>query len=149
MFYAIYLLGIIFWILRGIGGGFGNLIPFMDGFTFMFVLFPCVLLLWPRLPVCLWQEGCAPRLIRRKLSCSENGACHLGRLWIPRFYTWDVCQHPLCRGFLFHRFAGLDHPGSAGVDDIALISVTDLEHPAAALLHAEKISPSEEAFLSC
>lgn len=45
MFYAIYLLGIIFWILRGIGGGFGNLIPFMDGFTFMFVLFPCVLLL--------------------------------------------------------------------------------------------------------
>ena len=24
MFYAIYLLGIIFWILRGIGGGFGG-----------------------------------------------------------------------------------------------------------------------------
>ena len=46
MYYAIYLLGIIFWILRGIGGGFGNLINYMDGFTCMFVLIPCLLILF-------------------------------------------------------------------------------------------------------
>ena len=46
MYYEIYLLGIIFWILRGIGGGFGNLINYMDGFTCMFVLIPCVLILF-------------------------------------------------------------------------------------------------------
>lgn len=45
MFYAIYLLGIIFWILRG-GGGFGNLVNYMDGFTCLFVLVPCVLILF-------------------------------------------------------------------------------------------------------
>lgn len=46
MFYAIYLLGIIFWILRGVGGGFGNLVNYMDGFTCLFVLVPCVLILF-------------------------------------------------------------------------------------------------------
>lgn len=45
MFYAIYLLGIIFWILRG-SGGFGNLVNYMDGFTCLFVLVPCVLILF-------------------------------------------------------------------------------------------------------
>ena len=45
MFYAIYLLGIIFWILRG-GGGFGNLVNYIDGFTCLFVLIPCVLILF-------------------------------------------------------------------------------------------------------
>ena len=45
MFYAIYLLGIIFWILRG-GGGFGNLVNYIDGFTCLFVLVPCVLILF-------------------------------------------------------------------------------------------------------
>ncbi len=46
MFYAIYLLGIIFWILRGIGGGFGNLVNYIDRFTCLFVLVPCVLILF-------------------------------------------------------------------------------------------------------
>ncbi|MCI9602732.1 MAG: hypothetical protein HFH19_00620 [Ruminococcus sp.] len=46
MFYGIYLAGIIFWILRGIGGGFGTLLNYMDGFTGMFVLVPCVLILF-------------------------------------------------------------------------------------------------------
>ena len=46
MFYAIYLLWIIFWILRGVGGGFGNLVNYMDGFTCLFVLVPCVLILF-------------------------------------------------------------------------------------------------------
>ena len=31
MFYAIYLLGIIIWILMGVGGGSGNLVNYMDG----------------------------------------------------------------------------------------------------------------------
>ena len=46
MFYAIYLLGIIFWILRGVGGGFGNLVNYIDRFTCLFVLVPCVLILF-------------------------------------------------------------------------------------------------------
>lgn len=46
MFYGMYLVGIIFWILRGIGGGFGSLLYYMDGFTGMFILVPCVLALF-------------------------------------------------------------------------------------------------------
>lgn len=46
MYYAIYLLGVIFLILRGIGGGFKSLINYMDGFTCMFILVPCILTLF-------------------------------------------------------------------------------------------------------
>ncbi|MCI9227047.1 MAG: hypothetical protein HFG86_03350 [Dorea sp.] len=46
MFFAIYLLGIIIWILMGVGGGSGNLVNYMDGFTLLFVLVPCILILF-------------------------------------------------------------------------------------------------------
>ena len=46
MFYAIYLVGAIVWILMNIGGGFGNLIQYMDSATAMFILVPCVLALF-------------------------------------------------------------------------------------------------------
>ncbi len=46
MYYAIYLLGVIFWILRGVGGGLKNLINYMDVFTCVFILVPCVLILF-------------------------------------------------------------------------------------------------------
>ena len=45
MFYAIYLVGVVIWILMNIGGGFGNPVNFMDSATAMFILIPCILIL--------------------------------------------------------------------------------------------------------
>ena len=142
MFYGIYLVGIIFWILRGIGGGFGTLLNYMDGFTGMFVLVPCVLILF-----CTQSFKAFGRAFLFAFGKRDGSVVSyresLRSVRIPGFSHRNERQHSFDGRPFVHRIPGLAHAGSVGGYNFIGLSAADLYHPAAGLLYAEKTSDEQ------